>query len=194
MTSDEEAPAVEQRAGTPRSERARTEQLWVPDGLPKGVTPKPTDAYVVIDDLADGVAVLSSAPWPQLDRAGRLAFRTDVTDFPQHFGRSQKSLQERVNELRDKNADPAIATRPVRIGDVFLIRGFSTHLGEWELLIDVTTQARTAAKIALFGAIAPRVSKKRADQLGLSEAAPAPSPPPSTGRSVPPGRGAAPAV
>jgi hypothetical protein len=187
-----EEAVVEQRAGTSKAARARTEQLWQPEGMPAGVVPEPTDAYVVVDDLSDGVGVLSSAPWPYLDHEGRLAFDPEATDSPQHFARSDRALQERIDELRAGDADPALANRPLRIGDVFLIRGFSAHLASWELLVDVTPQARTAAKIALFGAIAPRLTKERADQLGLHES-PAP-PPPSGRRRVPPTSGASPAV
>jgi hypothetical protein len=184
---------VEERAGTPTEARSQTEQLWVPDGLPKGVVPEASDAYVVIDDLADGVAVLAAAPWPHLDRAGRLVFESSAVDSPPHFGRTDDSVQERVDELRSGQAEPSVTTRPLRIGDVFLVRGFSTRLDEWQLLVDVTPQARTAAKIALFGAIAPRVSQDRVAELGLDPSAPPPPVPPSRPRGAPKG-GAAPAV
>jgi hypothetical protein len=166
---DEARGVVEQRAGTPESARSLTDQLWVPEGLPEDVVPEPDDSYVVIDDLADGVAVLSAAPWPHLDRAGRLAFEPGALDAPVHLGKSQHSLQARVDELRAGHAEPSIASRSIRIGDVFLVRGFTSRISSWQLLVDVTPQARTAAKIALFGAIAPRVSQDRARQLGLRE-------------------------
>jgi hypothetical protein len=166
--------------------------LWIPDGLPKGVVPEPSDAYVVIDDLADGVAVLTSAPWPHLDVAGRLVFESSAVDSPPHFGRSDDAVQERVDELRAGQAEESVTTRPLRIGDVFLVRGFSTRVSEWELLVDVTPQARTAAKIALFGAIAPRVSRDRAAELGLDPSVARPRIPPGKARA--PKRGAPPAV
>lgn len=184
---------VEERAGTPAEARSQTRQLWIPDGLPKRVVPQASDAYVVIDDLADGVVVLTSAPWPHLDRAGRLVFESSAVDSPPHFGRSERSVQARVDELRAGQGEPPVTTRPLRIGDVFLVRGFSTRIDDWQLLVDVTPQARTAAKIALFGAIAPRVSQDRAAELGLDPSATRPPAPPSKPRGAPRG-GAAPAV
>lgn len=162
----------EQRAATSRSERASSGQLWLPEGLPEGLEVDASDAYVVVDDLMDGVAVLAYSSWPRLDRVGRLSFADEDLGSESTFHIDAEDLQSTLNEKREAavavGMDPALTDRPVRIGDAFLIRNLAAgDPRAWELVVDVTPQARTAAKTALYGAVAPRVSEEEAVAFDL---------------------------
>ena len=73
---------------------------------------------------------------------------------------SLKSVQTRVD--RDRAASGQLI-RPIRPGDVFLVRGFGNAPGRWARVVDVTRSGRLAAKAALFStaAPAPRASELR---------------------------------
>jgi hypothetical protein len=51
----------------------------------------------------------------------------------------------------------------VRVGAVFRARGTEGPMGEWRDVVDVTEQARAAAKAALYGAVAPRLDEPRGE-------------------------------
>jgi hypothetical protein len=103
--------------------------------------------------------------------------------------RFQKVLNEHRRRALGDSADEAVIERPLRIGDAFLVRGLTSERPEeWNQVVDVTPAARTAAKIALYGAVAPRLSEDRAEELGLTGA------PPDQGSAPTGPGGAAPAV
>lgn len=181
----------EQRA--PASPEEPVQQLWLQDQPPHGFAPERSDAYVVVDDRSDNRIVLSCAPWPHLDAVGRLFFPDPSSEFIERFALSEERFQRILNEHRRRvEAEveaEAVIERPLRIGDAFLVRGLTDDRPEeWEQIVDVTAQARTAAKIALYGAVAPRLSEERAEELGLTTVVPE-TPAPPTGPA-----GAAPAV
>lgn len=177
----------EQRVATDEDAR-QPRGLWVPEGFtPEDV--EPSDWYVVVDDLFDDVAVLAYVRWPRLDAVGRLYFGTAAGEVASSTAIPAPELQELVNAHRTaRNPDPEVAARPLRIGDAFLVRGDADDAGfpdpeSWELVVDVTSQARTAAKTALYGAVAPRVTEQDAAGLALvrTEDDERPPDPPVTG-------------
>ncbi len=162
----------EQREAPPKAKRRPTDELWKPEKLPEEIVPEEGDGYVVIDDLADGRVVLTSAPWPHLDGVGRLTFLDEPEDLHMRVDDDESRLQEVLNTKRGAFAktleDLAVIERPLRIGDTFLVRGLSEDPTAWDSVVDVTSQARLAAKTALYAAVAPRVTEERAEELGLT--------------------------
>ena len=177
----------EQRVATDESARSASEEVWVPEGWPEDVQPGESDWYAVVDELMDGTVVLAYAPWPHLDEVGRLAFGDEATDARHVVSISEVRLQAIVDEARRESSlddDPAVVERPLRVGDAFLVRSIE-HADEpvVDVAADVTTYARTAAKKALYAAVAPRVTEEEARALQLSpvaedEGAGPPDPPP----------------
>lgn len=177
---------LEQRVATDESARS-TSGLWIPEGWAEGVEPRDSDWYVVVDELMDGTAVLAYARWPRLDEVGRLSFGDEGTDARRALGMPEDRLQKVVDAARRGSSpddDPAVVERPLRVGDTFLAHGIEP--GDEpvvEIAADVTTYARTAAKKALYAAVAPRVTMEEAHALQLTpdegdEALP-PEPPPA---------------
>ena len=133
--------------------------LWRPEGA--GVLAEPGDAYVVVEDSDDGVIVLLVAAWPHLDGRGRLWFAADPVEAT--------VAEDRLEAL----------TRPVRIGDTFLVRGLPVSddgalaaalagdVEGWGEFVDVTRPARDAAKAALYAAAAPSLTDADAASLGI---------------------------
>jgi hypothetical protein len=158
-----------QRTPVPVERGRPSERLWRPDlagqmtdaELPPGWEPTPDDAYVVIDELSDGTAVLVVAPWPNLDGAGRLAFPMDAG--PKEVAIAEADLRKIANAHRQRAGQ---VPRDVRVGDAFWVRGLMAKPqrvvgkpGAWGEMLDVTGAARSAAKAALYGAVAPRMKE-----------------------------------
>jgi hypothetical protein len=157
-----------QRKVTQESFKLSTEEVfWSPrvdrDGELSAVTHmERTDWYAVVDDVAEGAVVLQIASWPKLDRGNHLRF-DDI------FKRAYPldALQQVVNRERSRHGQPA-ADRPIRTGDAFAIRckdrpGESLISREFEgNVLDITAAAREQAKIAIYGAVARRLSSKEA--------------------------------
>ena len=157
------------------------------DGLfaESGDLAQPGDAYVVVDDLDEGLAVLVVSPWPVADDYGRARF-TGPESF--QLGVDREAFEELVRRARlehvgDTDEDRARAERPLRIGDVFCAGAFSSEAGAFEdlrqiaerdvgggrvgteafsglTLSDVTEMARGAAKLAFYSAIAPAMDAR----------------------------------
>jgi hypothetical protein len=163
-----------------------TDRYWAPEGAI--LQPGPEDAYVVVDDLTTDeqgqtvqIAVLAIATWPHLDALGRLSFDEAGSG---RLAVDPVWLQERVDQERLANEPPGepriseqeLRTRPLRIGDTFLIRGLEvTESGtppSWKVLEDVSASARDRAKIAQYAAVAPSVDRDRAQELGVSSEEP----------------------
>lgn len=140
--------------------------LWDPDvtGLDEeeiALEPRPADRYVVVDEIVDDVVRLAAAPWPQVDEAGRLRF--GETGSEQHaFDRAE--LQGEVDRRRIEEGQ---LHRALRIGDVFLVRGFAPRADGWERLVDVTAAGRPAGKRAALRAVAQTTEPT---ERGLEEA------------------------
>jgi hypothetical protein len=134
-----------QRAA-PDPQSFKIHRLW----RPAGIRPRRGDSYVAIDELFDGVVTLAVANWPRVDRGGRLRFEES-----ERVAVDGDQLQAAVSRRRRAQGEDAW-DRPLRIGDVFLVRGRRTANPEsWREIIDVSTAARDAAKVAANAAVAP---------------------------------------
>jgi hypothetical protein len=128
-----------------------------------------TDWYAVVDDIAEGTVVLQIASWPKLDKGSHLRF-DEIYEQAYPFD----TLQQVVNRERARHGQPA-ADRSLRTGDAFLIQS-EDRPGENVIspqfkgsLLDITAAAREQAKIAMYGAVAPRLKPKEArDRLKTS--------------------------
>lgn len=124
-----------------------------------------TLSYIVVDELTDDNAGLIVADWPVLDRRGRLRF----PGLSWRVGATQQALDRFLAEHRVVTAQTAepesVRRRPLRIGDAFAA---TTSRGRGRMaaapkparwlkppVYDVTSDARDAAKAALYGAVAP---------------------------------------
>ena len=91
---------------------------------------------------------LAVAAWPNVDEGGRLRFSASGSAS---LAVGHQTLQEEVDRRRESEGRLA---RPVRIGDVFLVRGLGGESGDWERLLDVTGAARKVANRAGVRAVA----------------------------------------
>ena len=127
--------------------------LWGPsivtvDGVAIEFVPKRDDAYVVLDEMISDQVRLAVAAWPNVDEGGRLRFSGSGSAS---LAVGHQRLQEEVDRLRESEGQ---LVRPVRIGDVFLVRGLGGESDDWERLLDVTGAARRAANRAGVRAVA----------------------------------------
>lgn len=162
-----------------------TRRTWTPgDAGPSAGGAEATEryaelAYVVVDERIGGVATLSVSDWPRLDARGRLTLPDGLK--PTSVAIVVADLQRYLEAYRQPRRN---IRRPVRIGDVYGIelqphfrkqllaaadgsdaddgtaiaadpdRDFTTHC------LDITADARDAAKVAFFGAVAPVVRRE----------------------------------
>ncbi len=158
----------DQRAPEPKPDptaAAAERRPWRPDDVPLGEaeTFSTDDRYVAVDRIDGRVVTLAVAPWPLVEPAtGRLDFgpradRRTVTV-------SLRTLQASVD--RDRAASGQLV-RPVRSGDVFLVRGFSPSPTRWSVVVDVTRSGRLAAKAALYSTTAPAPRANELREYGL---------------------------
>jgi hypothetical protein len=187
----------EQRAPEPPARPVRGHP-WRPAAtLLEAGDPEPieSDRYVAIDRIDDDVATLAVAPWPIVDPdTGRLLFlpreqRTSAAT-------SLEAIRDRVDA--DRRASGQLI-RPLRVGDVFWVRGYVERPDGWERVIDVTRPGRFAAKAALLATAAGAPAVEARHAYGLDEADPvdtSPRPPAVAGEEPPqpPGPVAFPAV
>jgi hypothetical protein len=178
---------ISQRSRTPKERRAVQEgKLWKPRGAKW--SPEPGDGYVVVEDQDEGTLVLLVTSWPRLDGLGRLAFPHESSTFA--------VPEDRLAEALGAEHQRGSAQR-FRVGDTFRVPGLlvnrdapeSADALEWGEFVDVTAQARDAAKTALYAAAAPLVHDQRhAEAIGLvegeGELPPSPRSAPSVGPSV----------
>jgi hypothetical protein len=185
---------MHQRAPESReSYQVESYRPWIADALSRraDLSPTPSDLYVVVDDLDDGVAVLIVTEWPLLDNAGRLSFGPRYSEAV-----NADQLQALLDAQRSRLGLDA-PDRPLRLGDAFFLRpratisvvgearreeedggavrgplsssldGAGNRWLDWGIALDITAEAREAAKQALFSAIAPKASGAYARQVGL---------------------------
>lgn len=148
-------------------QRRKQEVFWSPrvdrDGELSAVDRMgKTDWYAVVDDIAEGTVVLEIASWPKLDKGSHLRFDVIyVQSYP------LDALQQVANRGRAQHGQPA-ADRPLRTGDAFWIQcedrpGENVVSPEFDgRVLDITAAAREQAKIALYGAVARRLSPAEA--------------------------------
>lgn len=131
-----------------------TERRWLPaakdaDGRRIPIRPRSSDAYVAVDEILEDRVRLVVAPWPRLDRDGRLHF----SDLGHQVGPfAVSTLQRLVDRHR---AEHGQVRRSIRAGDAFLVRGSADRLDGWDYVLDVTYGARAAAKLAMVRAVSP---------------------------------------
>lgn len=128
---------------------------WVPEVLgnvPPEVLHRLT--YVVLDEReADGDLSFVLTPWPHLDQLGRVRHQRD------------KAVVVAINaaqwqDLMEQRREPEVLReRAPKIGDAFAVmmarRSRRDLLAPRGPIVDVTADARDAARAALYGAIAP---------------------------------------
>ncbi len=157
---------------------------WRPSGLPED---DPTElSYVVVDDLAEGTALLAVSEWPRVDPGKRIRFPVD-----ERARLVRVDADELLALLRQERR--RFAGRPLRIGDVFAARARLPELpppqsreeeaekaeetrgGSLEWLeppvYDLTAQGREVAKTALAAAVSPLLTAEEA-RLLTGETAP----------------------
>ena len=164
--------------------RRERDPVWRPaitasDGVERDWRPASQDHYVAVDDIDEDALVLEVQAWPSVDRAGRLRFQGDGDELccP------TQDLYEAVCRGRTAGGQDA-AVRPIRIGDVFWMRGLEPESGSFAdvEILDVTRAGREAAKIAHYSAAAPTVDDEYARRMDLLGEETEPPPPP-TGQS-----------
>jgi hypothetical protein len=132
--------------------------------------------YIVVDEIVDDVATLALHPWPVADNQGRVRF-PDL-EACRHAAVSLRALESQLYQGWLKR-DP-------RVGDVFgavlsdaakraLARRDNTR---WQLrslltppIYDLSQDARVAAKLAYYAAMAPVLAKKDMNRWNLAEKA-----------------------
>jgi hypothetical protein len=143
-----------QRMKRPDQSFHPTGRWWTPvvndaEGKRMPVQPQAGDAYVAVDEILEDRVRLVVAPWPRLDRDRRLHFE----DLGRRLGPYvPRTLQALVDRHR---AQQGQVQRPLRVGDAFLVRGVAHRLSGWEYVLDVTSGARVAAKVAMARAVTP---------------------------------------
>jgi hypothetical protein len=138
--------------------------LWEPEILRTDekvieFAPEPEDMYVVLDELISDQVRLAVSPWPDVDEAGRLRFSGSGSE-PVGFGRDE--LQTELDLRRESEGQQP---RPLRIGDVLMVRGFGEKTEGWDRVLDVTAPARKAASRAGLRAVA-QVDESAAGPVG----------------------------
>lgn len=154
-----------------RGDVPRGDVPWVPPilaNVPPGVVR--TLRYVVVDDVddAEGDVVVVAEPWPTVDVLGRV--RHDTAGTREQYVR----VERWVSLLARRRVPEEVRTRPPRIGDAFAMRvtrglDVTRPVGP---VVDVTADAREAARAAMYGAVALPMDPDVADALRAPEDAP----------------------
>jgi hypothetical protein len=102
-------------------------------------------SYIVVEEIEGGMVGLAFSDWPRTDERGRLRFDSEPVQVAVE--------REGLERFLDQHRQPS---RPLRIGDVFAARtGPGDPLNIEPPVHDVTAEAREAAKIAFYAAVAP---------------------------------------
>lgn len=171
MQFEQRAPTSEE-SFEPRAEVWRPVVIREPDEREERLEPSGDEHYVVVEQMVDGLVTLEISTWPHLDQGGRLHFEGE----PWLLAEPVDGLQAAVNGARAQRFQVG-ANRPLRVGDVFMVTGLedgATSLGEAETIVDVSAAARSAAKAALYGAVASAVSEEYAHEMAVVGPAEAP--------------------
>ncbi len=159
------------------SVRGRPARGWRLAAPPTGTPRRPRAEYVVVDELEEGVAAVVCEPWPELDRRGRLCFpRPDLRLGAEVDPAALQLLLASRTPLASlaPGQRPAFAARPLRAGDVFCAvvdrKALAADPGavtEWlgVPVIDVSAQAREAAKAQYYAAVGPVLTGDELDGL-----------------------------
>lgn len=125
-------------------------------------------SYVVLEEVVDGTALLLRWPWPMADRNGRL-------HWPRGDAREVLEASVAVATLDKQLYKPNRLRREPRVGDTFAARvSDRAAWGQEEPVddvreifpdnaVDVSADARAAAKLAYQGSLVPAVSKREVE-------------------------------
>ncbi len=132
--------------------------------------------YVVLEEVVDGTALLLRWPWPLADEKGRLL-------WPPGDDRLVEEAGIAVPVLANQLYRPNRLRRAPRVGDTFAVRqsdrakwGASDPVDDVQVLfpdhaIDVSADARVAAKLAYQGSLVTAVAKRDVDSELVTRAA-----------------------
>jgi hypothetical protein len=153
---------------------------WFPSGLHRYAADaaelRAGWCYVVLEEIVDGVALLLRWPWPLADAQGRLFWPPD----------DDEELCEAcvpVGVLREQLYRPNKVQRAPRVGDTFAVRrenteGWTAPGAVTDLrslfpsdVLDVTAEARLAARLAYQGSLVVPLPKSDVDAGLVREAA-----------------------
>jgi hypothetical protein len=122
MRMEERAPSVSPEDSPAIAPWRPAYQLTGEDGI-ASYEPRLDDLYAAVDDIADGMVVLRLSLWPALDAEGRLTFGGDPSSWALPAPRLQAVAE--AERIRHGQLAP---DRPLRVGDVFALRGARTSL------------------------------------------------------------------
>jgi hypothetical protein len=140
-----------------------------------GVTFEAELAYIVVDELHEGIAGLVITPWPRVDGKGRLVFESE--DEARRVAAPAAALeallsQERQPVVNVGAADlEALQERAVQIGDVFAacVHGEPANgdPAAWirRPVLDITAPARELAKTQTSAALSGAMSADYLDHV-----------------------------
>lgn len=126
--------------------------------------------YVVLDELdhVEGDVVLVVSEWPTVDMFGR------VRHAPGAVREQYVEVRKWTALLERRRVPEEVRTRPPRIGDTFAMRlarsdDVTRPKGP---VVDITADAREAARMAFYGAVAAPVDPAVASEVQAPEDAP----------------------
>ena len=162
---------IERRSS--RGDVPRGDAPWVPPIL-ANVPPEVvrTLRYVVVDDVddAEGDVVVVDEPWPTVDVLGR------VRHAAEGARETYVTVERWAGLLARRRLPEELRTRPPRIGDAFAMR--LPRSGDLKRVsgpvVDVTADAREAARAAFYGAVALPMDAAVAEDLRTPDDAPRP--------------------
>jgi hypothetical protein len=195
------------RPGPPPERPSGPRRPWLPPGLGSHLTPGQLDdvAYLVVDELQEGIAVVVVSPWPWLDERGRLRFGGEEEST--RVVVPAEALEDTLRERRRSPVSPAagpeaareLQDRALAIGDAFagLPRytpdedgAFVKDPDSWlkGAIVDVSLAAREAAKAQQNAAVAGILTTDDLDEVA-AEFREQEEPPPEPEDSGPQGTG-----
>src|SRR4051794_28467493 len=140
-----------------------------------GVTFEAELAYIVVDELHEGIAGLVVSPWPRVDARGRLVFGSEEESV--QVAAPAAALEALLSEQRTPVIDvgaadlAALRARAVQIGDVFAacVHGapVSGDPAAWVRppVLDITAPARELAKTQTSAALSGAMSADYLDRV-----------------------------
>jgi hypothetical protein len=140
-----------------------------------GVTYEAELAYIVVDELHDGIAGLVISPWPRVDGQGRLVFGSEAENT--RVAAPAAALEALLSEERTPVVDvgsadlEALRARAAEIGDVFAACVHGTPANgdpaAWirRPVLDITVPARELAKTQTSAALSGAMSADYLDHV-----------------------------
>jgi hypothetical protein len=148
---------------------------WRPKPLTDAGAKPPWEklAYVVVDELHEGVAGLVASPWPVVDDLGRVRFGSEqesvrillpAADLLEQLARHRTPVPE---SGVDADTEDELRTRDLAIGDVFAMRFGRGR--RWSQIrgpiLDITAEAREVAKAQAAATAAGVVDEDLLDEI-----------------------------